>query len=338
VARPVAAPGDPVGAAGTPTAAGSAGSSPRSGAARVRGDLPARCRTSSRVGRAAAAPGRGRDGWEAGAGRRSRGGRAAAAAWSRCPVRERPARGLAAPTPAPRARPSAEPQVSPPPGPELDRRRAGVQPQPAPPTRPGSRSPGPGRPSTLGLDLARLLPLEAAARRLPDPDRPPAPHPGPPARPRREPAPRTGPGPAGRRRSRPGRRAGRGLTSREAPRYRSSPTGPRPRGRRPPGPARSSPRARWAGVRRAGRPAEPGGRVPPERGPEVGPTRVVRPVLGGLVGDALAEGSGRSSGPRRLPCAAPRTGVAPSLSRRGRFRDRPSPTWGGPIPPAAAGG
>jgi hypothetical protein len=108
-------------------------------------------------------------------------------------------------------------------------------------------------------------------------------------------------------------RRGRGRTSQEAPpeHGRRDPVAERPR-------LGAGPRTAW--------PAAWTCWSPPNRGPAAGPTRTVRPVLAGLVGEALTGRLGRSSGPRKLPRAAPRAGVGPSLSRRGRFcEDCPQP-------------
>ena len=142
----------------------------RSAVVHVRGGPPARRRTSSRSGQAAAAPGPGRGRWAAGAGRRWD-ERLAAPGRSRFPVRDRPAEAPRAPPPAPHAW-RAPQEVPLPPGPELRRLRVAVQPQRSLPTRRRSRSPDPGRPP--GPGQGRPL----------DPGHPPGPHPWSPAWPR----------------------------------------------------------------------------------------------------------------------------------------------------------
>jgi hypothetical protein len=355
----------------------------RSAVVHVRGGPPARRRTSSRSGQAAAAPGPGRGRWAAGAGRRWDGGRLAAPGGARVPVRDRPAEAPRAPPPAPRAR-RAPHEVPLLPGPELRHLRVAVQPQRSLPTRrrprsldpghpPGPhpwspawprravpRAPGRGRcrarapvrPGSLGPTWPRPRARRSGPAAAPR-------YPGAPARRFARPGPRPARGRRARRRARADRRSGRGdrgRTSQEAPRERdardpasegapegweategprprqawgpgrslpeaprprrpcgrSLPEGPRPEAVRRPGPARLPGRPRWAGGPRADWPAEPGGRVPPDRGPAASPIRAVRLVLVGLVRDVLAGGWGRSSGPRKLPRAAPGRALRPA--------------------------
>jgi hypothetical protein len=228
--------------------------------------------------------------------------------------------------------------VPPPRGPNLLRGAAPAQwPRP---TRPRPRSPKPGRP--LGHRLAQgppPLPVEAREpgsppgttlatsragrdRRLPGAVRPlqAARRPDAPIRRVARAGRRTARGraaPHRRRTDRTRSRRDRGLTSQETPRERArhGPEPGRPRLVDRPRAGRSEAWKRWS---------------PPRRGPATRPTmapaRAVRPVLAGLVRDALAGGWDQSSGPRMLPCLAPRTGVEPSLSRRGRFcEDCPQP-------------
>jgi hypothetical protein len=360
----------------------------RSAVVHVRGGPPARCRTSSRSGRAAAAPGPGRGRWAAGSGRRWDGGRLAAPGRSGFPVRDRPAEAPWAPPPAPRAR--RVPHEAPlPPGPELRHLRVAVQPQRSLPTRCRPRCSDPGHPPGPHLG-APAWPRQAVPRApgrgrcharapgrpgSPGPTRPrpgarrsgpaaggpgPSPgarpvdrrrsragsarpvvaarYPGAPARRFARPGPRPARGRLARRQARAGPRPGRGdrgRTSQEAPRERdardpapegtpegweateaprprrpcgrSLPEGPRPEAVRRPGPARLPGRPRWAGW-----PAGPGGRVPPGRGPAASPIRAVRLILVGPVRDVLAGGWDRSSGPRKLPRAAPGRALRPA--------------------------
>jgi hypothetical protein len=81
-----------------------------------------------------------------------------------------------------------------------------------------------------------------------------------------------------------------------------------------------------------GRPARPDRRRPQDPAPEPPGNRPPRPpwrptrgIRVALPGDVRAGGWGRSFGPRKLPRAAPRTGVGPSLSRPAGFRDSPCP-------------
>jgi hypothetical protein len=310
----------------------------RSAVVHVRGGPPARCRTSSRSGQAAAAPGPGRGRWAAGAGRRWDGGRLAAPGRSRFPVRDRPAEAPRAPPPAPHA--WRMPHEAPlPPGPELRHLRVAVQPQRSLPTRPrpGARRSGPAAggpgPSPGARPVDRRRSRAGSARPVVA-----ARHPGAAARRFARPGPRPARGRRARRQARAGPRPGRGdrgRTSQEASRERdardpapegapegreateaprprrpcgrSLPEEPRPEAVRRPGPARLPGRPRWAGW-----PAGPGGRVPPKRGLAASPIRAVRLILVGLVRDVLAGGWDRSSGPRKLPRAAPGRALRPA--------------------------
>jgi hypothetical protein len=97
---------------------------------------------------------------------------------------------------------------------------------------------------------------------------------------------------------------------------------PDPAGARPVASARSrTPRSAGSPLpNETGRPSRPGPRRP--RGPAPGrpadrpPRRPARGVRGALVGDARADGWGRSFGPRKLPRAAP--GRASGPAYRGR--------------------
>jgi hypothetical protein len=321
------------------------------------GGPPDRCRTSSRVERAAAAPLPARDRREAEADRWGDGRRSTPPAQFRTPVPERPAGTPARPASpharaipacarptlppprptrpgplptAPRARPTrphaqeAPPRarstgrhalrtpprlltrlgarsrrprlrqgpfrVPPPGGPNLLR---GAAPAPWPrPTRPPPRSPKRGRP--LGHHPAHgppPQPVEAA--RLPDA----------PIRRVARAGPRTARGrtaPRQRPTDRARSRRDRGLTSQETPREHAG-QGPEPE------------RPRWAGRPRAGPPgAWKRWSSPPRRAPATGPARAVRPVLAGLVRDALAGGWDRSSGPRMAPSCGPGRALSPA--------------------------
>jgi hypothetical protein len=202
----------------------------------------------------------------------------------------------------------------------------------APPVRPvWARKPGapPGTtpaPNSAARGRQRpraARPVEAA--RLPDvPLRRPA---------RAGPRPARGrPPPRQRRTHRTRGRRGRGRASQEAPREHGvrHPVAERPR---------------WVGGPRAGWPAAWTCSSPPRRAPatgaatapKLGPTRVVRPVLAGLVRDALAGRWGRSAGPRKLPRAAPGRALGPAY-RGGDASAKAVHNLGGPIPPAAAEG
>jgi hypothetical protein len=123
--------------------------------------------------------------------------------------------------------------------------------------------------------------------------------------------------------------------------HRTAPPGSPPApGPWPPGPAgvrpvASAPSRTWRSAgsplpNEAGRLPRPGWRRPqdpaPERPADRSPRRSpAREVRGALVGDARAGGWGRSFGPRKLPRAAPRTGIGASLSGPAGFRDSPRP-------------
>jgi hypothetical protein len=188
-------------------------------------------------------------------------------------------------------------------------RDGGQRAAPAPPRVPVRRRPtkAPGQPT---LPRAPPAPSQAPGRPPPEPDRPVSP--GPPQRPR--PA-HLRPGDPAHLVRGPGRPSARDLGRPSAP----GPGGP------------------WGPEERAAPPQAPAAVTPRPRGWDQ-PPRAARLAPGDRVRGALARGWGRSFGPRKLPRAAPRTGVGPSLSGRGRFRDsRPQPGKG-PIPPTAAEG
>jgi hypothetical protein len=206
-----------------------------------------------------------------------------------------------------------------------------------------ARPPGPEPPTLLPLTpagprVARAAvpaPTRRPERRLPKlrrtapPGSSPAPAPWPPD-PGGRPAPGSHPAPEPGRR-RPG--SWRAALALEA-------TGRAdPAQARPPGPAGAlavaqarsrTPRSAGSPLPNGtGRPSRPGRRRPrdpaPERPADPSPRRPARGVRGALVGDARAGGWGRSFGPRKLPRAAARTGVGPSLSGPAGFRDSPCP-------------
>ena len=203
---------------------------------------------------------------------------------------------------------------------------------PAPLPRREARRPGASRPR-VALDPPRRSPPGLDHPRWPDPSRrsAPDPHrpfppatlrPRPPGRARHQPREpgrdhRSGPGPA--RPPHPTQVPG----SAQAPPRLDRSAGPAPRRGASPPP--------WQGEGPAASP-------PPDPRPAA-PAQGIRRVLDDLARDARAGGRGRSFGPRKLPRAAPRTGVGPSLSRLACFCDSlcPQPATG-PIPPAALEG
>jgi hypothetical protein len=181
---------------------------------------------------------------------------------------------------------------------------------PAPLPRRGARRPGATRP-WVAPDPPRRSSLGPDRPRWPDPSRRSAPNP-----PRPVPPATLRPRPPGRARHQP-REPGRGHRSGPGPARPPHPT-------QVPGSARAPPR-----------PDRSAGSPPPDPRPAA-PAQGVRRALGDLARDARAGGRGRSFGPRKLPRAAPRTGVGPSLSRLACFCDSPCPQPAtGPIPPAA---
>jgi hypothetical protein len=200
--------------------------------------------------------------------------------------------------------------------------------------------PGPDRP--VSSDPARLLLLGPGPPSPQDPGRPSAPGPAGPRGAGRWRA-EVPPDPSGPFRGRaragsvPPRRVEPGRTREGClPEAEASP-GARP-GRRWAVTTPPAAGSRWGARPTTRRSGEGADRSQWRRGRVAGPARATRVVPGDRGRGALARGWGRSFGPRKLPRAAPRTGVGPSLSGRGRFRDSRPAAWGGPIPPTAAEG